>query len=323
MDPTDRTEPTEPIDRIDPAEQIDRIDPWDLIDHRFALAGVSTAVPMAAHLCVRSGQRVDQGGEMEVDKYEDGVPSWVDLGTSDVDAAAKFYGELFGWEAPELPPEAGGYRVCTLRGRPVAGLGRQMNPGPPVWATYVNTADADGVAARFTSNGGQILAPPMDVMDAGRMAVCADPSGAVISLWQPNNHQGAGLVNEPGTYGWSELMATDVDGALAFYPAVFGWGVSKMPAGDAPLQYAEWKVGDRSVGGLLPKPDTIPAEVPAFWGVYFVVADADQAVEDVLRLGGKIVMPATDIEPGRFAVVSDPTGAMFNVMALREHPASG
>ena len=82
---------------------------------------------------------------MEVDKYEEGVPSWVDLGTSDIDAAARFYGGLFGWEVPDPPPETGGYRVCMLKGQPVAGLGPQMNPGPPVWATYVNTADADAV----------------------------------------------------------------------------------------------------------------------------------------------------------------------------------
>jgi predicted enzyme related to lactoylglutathione lyase len=260
---------------------------------------------------------------MEVDTYEEGVPSWVDLGTSDIDTAARFYGALFGWDAPELPREAGGYRVCTLRGLPVAGLGPQMNPGPPVWATYVNTADADAVAGRVTANGGQVLASPFDVMDAGRMAVFTDPSGAAFSVWQPHNHQGAGLVNEPGTYAWSELVATDVEGALSFYPAVFGWAANKLPPGGETLQYVEWKIGERSVGGMMPKPPTIPAEVPAFWGVYFAVRDADEAVEAVTRLGGEAVMPPTDIEPGRFAVVKDPIGAIFNVMALRQQPASG
>jgi uncharacterized protein len=260
---------------------------------------------------------------MEIDKYDEGVPSWVDLGTEDVDAAAEFYGQLFGWEAPEAPPETGGYRVCTLRGRPVAGLGPQMNPGPPVWTTYVNTSDAEAVAGRVAGNGGQVIVAPFDVMDAGRMGVFTDPSGAAISVWQPNNHPGAGLVNEPGTYAWSELVATDVEGGLRFYPAVFGWAANKLPpTGD--LQYVEWKIGDRPVAGMLPKPPSIPAEVPAFWGVYFAVANADEAVEAVIRLGGQIVAPAMDIEPGRFATVKDPTGAMFNVMALREGgPASG
>src|SRR5262249_48149484 len=143
-----------------------------------------------------------------------------------------------------------------------------------------------------------------------------------LSAWQPNNHAGAGIVNEPGAYGWSELVATDVDGALTFYPAVFAWGVNRIPPGSETLQYVEWKVGGRSVAGMLPKPPTIPAEVPAYWGVYFVVADADLAVEEVTRLGGRTLMPPMDIEPGRFAVVTDPAGAVFNVMALRQQPSS-
>ena len=242
---------------------------------------------------------------MEINKYADGVPSWVDLGTPDIDAAATFYRQLFGWEAPEGPPETGGYRVCTLRGRPVAGLGPQMNPGPPVWSTYVNTSDAEAIAARGVSTVAS-RAAPFDVMDAGKMAVFVDPSGAAISISAAPQPRGAGLVNEPGTYGWSELVATDVEGALEFYPAVFGWGAKMPPSGD--LQYVEWKLGDRSVAGMLPKPPSIPAEVPSFWAVYFVVANADEAVEGVVRLGGEIVAPAMDIEPGRFAVVKDPRG---------------
>jgi predicted enzyme related to lactoylglutathione lyase len=179
------------------------------------------------------------------------------------------------------------------------------------------------VVSRVEAHGGQILARPFDVLDAGRMAVFADPSGAVLSVWQANNHRGAGVVNEPGAYAWSELVATDVDGALTFYPAVFAWGVNRIPAGDEPIQYVEWKVGDRSVGGMMPKPPTVPADVPAYWGVYFAVADADQAAETVTRLGGRVVMPPMDIEPGRFAVVTDPAGALFNVMALRHQPSPG
>jgi uncharacterized protein len=257
---------------------------------------------------------------MQVHHYDEGVPNWVDLGTNDMEAAVGFYRDLFGWESPELGPEAGGYRICLLDGRPVAGLGPQMNPGPPVWASYVNTADADAAAGRVAAHGGQILAGPMDVLDAGRMAVLADPSGAVFSVWQPGNHIGAGVVNEPGAFSWSELVATDIEGAVAFYGAVFGWGTNRNPPDPEPVQYVEWKVGDRPIAGMLPKPPTMPADVPAFWGVYFAVEDADEAVAAVTRLGGEIVMPPSDLEPGRFAVVTDSTGAMFNVIALREQP---
>ncbi len=119
---------------------------------------------------------------MEYERYDDGVPSWVDLGSPDLAKAKEFYGGLFGWECPEGPAEAGGYSVCTLNGKTVAGLGPQMNPDfPPVWMTYVNVDDADNTAAKASAAGGTVFAGPMDVMDVGRMAVLADPLGAVLS----------------------------------------------------------------------------------------------------------------------------------------------
>jgi predicted enzyme related to lactoylglutathione lyase len=253
---------------------------------------------------------------MEVTKYEPGVPSWVDLGTPDIDKAKAFYSGLFGWEITDTGPDGGGYHIANLRGKPVAGLGPQMNPGPPVWTTYVNVENADAAAEKVTANGGQIFMAPMDVMDAGRMGVFADQLGAVFSVWQPNQHPGAAIVNEPGTLGWNELITTDVEGSKAFYAAVFGWGAET--SGEGPSAYTEWKLGGRSIGGMMLKPAEMPAEVPPHWGVYFLVADADAAVATVGELGGSTAMGPMDIEPGRFAVVVDPTGAVFNVMALKE-----
>ena len=253
---------------------------------------------------------------MRMDSYEPGVPSWIDVGVPDPQVAADFYGALFGWSAPEGPEEAGGYRVAMVGDAAVAGIGSQQNPGPPVWATYVNVASADDVAAAVTANGGQVLVPPMDVLDAGRMAVFMDPVGAVFSVWQPDQHPGAQLVNEPGTYSWSELVTTDVPASKAFYGAVFGWGSETH--GDGPGAYTEWQVGGRSVGGMMEKPPMMPAEVPPHWAVYFSVSDTEDAVARVQELGGSLVMPPMDVEPGRFAVVADPAGAVFNVITLRE-----
>lgn len=255
---------------------------------------------------------------MEMTSYEPGVPSWVDLGTPDLDKAATFYSEFFGWECPEGPAEAGGYRVCTIGGKPVAGLGPQMNPGPPLWSAYVNVESADDTAAKVSANGGQVFVPPMDVMTAGRMAVFADPVGAAFGVWQPGDHKGAELVNEPGTFSWAELITTDIPASKAFYGAVFGWGVDTH--GDGPGAYTEWQVNGRSIAGMMQKPPEMPAEVPPFWSVYFTVANTDDAVARVTELGGSVITPIMDIEPGRFAVVADPTGGLFNVIAL--NPAS-
>jgi predicted enzyme related to lactoylglutathione lyase len=251
---------------------------------------------------------------MEIDKYEPGVPSWVDIGSPDPQGAADFYGALFGWEAPEGPPETGGYRVAMVRDHAVAGIGPAQNPGPPYWSTYVAVASADDAAEKVTAAGGQVIVAPMDVLDVGRMAVFTDTVGAFFSVWQAGTHPGAELVNEPGTWSWSELLTTDVEASKTFYGAVFGWTANTVGAGPTG-EYTEWQVDGRAVGGMMLKPPML-TDVPSHWAVYFAVADTDAAVARVAELGGSVMMPPMDIEPGRFAVVADPYGATFNVIAL-------
>ncbi|HEY5155457.1 MAG TPA: VOC family protein [Acidimicrobiales bacterium] len=253
---------------------------------------------------------------MEIQSYAPGTPCWIDLGIPDPDGAAAFYGALFGWACEEGPPEAGGYRMCMLRGRAVAGLGPQMNPDvPPFWSTYIAVADTDATAALVGELGGQVIVAPMDVMTAGRMAVCTEPAGAAFSLWQAGTTVGAGLANEPGAFAWNELMTDDVEGAKAFYGALFGWEAETV-AGAMP--YTEFKLDGRPIAGMMPKPPTMPPEAPPTWGVYFAVDDADAAVATITGSGGSVMMGPTDIEPGRFAVVADPYGAFFMVMKLKE-----
>ena len=253
---------------------------------------------------------------MEMETYENGVPSWVELGAPDPTAAGAFYAGLFGWTVNPGPPEAGGYIVAELNGRSVAGIGSQQNPAPPVWATYINVDDADATAAAITAAGGTVMMPPTDVMDVGRMAIFTDPVGAVCGLWQPGTHTGAGIVNEPGAYSWSELVTTDIPASKAFYGAVFGWDGDTM-GGDGPGAYTEWKLGGRPIGGMMAKPPTMPEHVPPHWGVYFAVADTDASVARATELGGSVLMAPMDIEPGRFAVLADPAGASFNVIAMK------
>jgi predicted enzyme related to lactoylglutathione lyase len=255
---------------------------------------------------------------MEFERYDDGVPSWVDLGSPDLARSKDFYGGLFGWNCPEGPPEAGGYSVCDLGGKTVAGLGPQMNPdAPPNWMTYVNVDSADDAVAKVAANGGTVFMEPMDVMAAGRMAIFADNLGAVLGVWQPKEHLGAQLANEPGTYCWSELITTDLEASTAFYHAVFGWGAEGQGPPGGPVAYTEWQHGGKSIGGMMLKPAEMPAEVPPHWGVYFAVADTDATVARAQELGATLYMGPMDIEPGRFAVLADPVGAVFNVLTLK------
>ena len=255
---------------------------------------------------------------MEFERYDDGVPSWVDMGSPDLEKSRAFYGGLFGWETPEGPPEAGGYSVCLLRGKTVAGLGPQMMPDvPPNWMSYVNVSSADDTVAKVSANGGTVFMAPMDVMDVGRMAVFADPLGAVLGIWQPKSHIGAQLANEPGAFCWNELVTTDLDKSKSFYKAVFGWDGADAGPPDNAHAYVEWKLGDKSIGGMMPKMPEMPAEMPPVWGVYFAVADCDASVAKAQELGGSLFMGPTDIEPGRFAVLADNVGAVFNLIQLK------
>lgn len=251
----------------------------------------------------------------EFDSYPPGVPCWVDLATSDLDGAETFYGELLGWSVTDLGPDAGGYRMAFKDGKQVAGLSNVMSPDqPPAWSTYIGVEDAEAVVAAATDAGASVLLPPMDVMTAGRMAVLTDPTGAVFSLWQPGDHKGAQLANEVGSFSWNELNTRDTAAAEAFYTSLFGWTASTYEMG--PFPYTEFKLGDRSVAGMLPMPPMIPAEVPAHWRVYFSVADTDAAVAFVGEAGGQVFAGPMDIPQGRFAVLADPQGASFAVIAM-------
>ena len=253
---------------------------------------------------------------MEMESYQHGVPSWADLGTPDIGAATRFYTGLFGWDVQAGPPEAGGYSIAHLRGKTVVGLAPQMQPGPSFWTPYVNVDSADAVATLASANGGAVHVAPFDVMDVGRMAILADPVGAVFGAWQPRAHKGAQLIGEPGAMTWIELNTTDVAGAVKFYGAVFGWTATTHAGG---VPYTEFAAGGQSIAGMMPRPAEMPAEVPSHWLVYFAVTDADATADQAKKGGGALLAGPMDIEPGRFAVVADPGGAPFGIIAMRGH----
>jgi predicted enzyme related to lactoylglutathione lyase len=255
--------------------------------------------------------------------YAPGTPCWVDLGTPDIDAAAAFYGGLFGWsiEEGENAEQTGGYRQAELRGKPVCGAMPLMQEGqPPAWTTYVSVEDADATAAKVREAGGNVLAEPMDVMDLGRMAIFADPTGAVFGIWQPGSFLGAELVNEANTFVWNELNTRDVDAAKAFYGAAFGWSFEDQEF-EGMGTYTTFKAGEGAGGGMFDMTGRVPDEVPANWLVYFAVDDTDATISKLEELGGGVNMGPVDISVGRFAVVHDPFGAVFAV--IKPNPMEG
>lgn len=275
----------------------------------------------------------------ERDRYPAGVPCWVDIARRDQDAAADFYGGLFGWRSEEQsPPGPSRYLIARLRGRDVAGIGSQTPEGPPspAWNLYIATNDADDTARRVREAGGRVLADPVDVGDAGRMAVCSDPSGATFSIWQPGMRTGAQLVNEPGTWNFSELNTSDRERAEAFYGAVFGWelggfgaeeggsGLWRMPGYGDFLAERDPTLWDRqadlgapegfadAVAWLVPSSEErSDGETTAHWSITFAVDDADAVAARATELGGKVLVPPMDAPWVRMTVISDPQGAVF------------
>ncbi|CAN5468529.1 VOC family protein [soil metagenome] len=257
----------------------------------------------------------------EPDAYAPGTPSWVDLGSPDPEASARFYEGLFGWEAVETGTieETGGYRMFMLGGRHVAGLGPLQGEGqPPMWTTYVSVEDAAATAAKVAEAGGQAMLEPMDVLTAGRMAVFLDSEGAAFAVWQPGDHKGAAVVNEPGSLCWNELATRDLEGARTFYGEVFGWTpeTSQMEGTD----YTLWLLDGKNVGGATEMSDQWPEDIPPHWSVSFAVDDTDEAAEKAGSLGGKVSIAPTDISIGRFAVLNGPHGEVFSVIKLAQQP---
>jgi len=246
---------------------------------------------------------------------------WVDLQTTDPQAAKAFYAGLFGWEFDDQPmPQGGAYSMAMLRGEPVAAIAAQSPEmkaagAPPAWNTYLAVDSVDDAAAMVEKAGGQLAMAPFDVMEAGRMAFVIDPSGAPVALWQASQHIGARLVNEPGTVTWNELITTDPE-AASFYTEVLGMTTSTMDMGTG--EYTLFNVGDDMVGGSTPP--QMPG-VPNHWHVYFAVADTDATAAKVTAQGGSILAEPFDTPVGRIAVARDPQGAVFSFMTPAPQPS--
>jgi uncharacterized protein len=271
----------------------------------------------------------------ERDGYIPGVPCWVDTSQPDPEAAVRFYSELFGWQFEDVMPPGseGRYFSARIRGGDVAAVGSIPEGAPQVatWNTYVWVDSADETAGRVRDAGGNVVMEPFDVMDAGRMAVFADPEGAVFMVWQANEHRGARIVNEHGSLNFNVLNTRDVEGARAFYGAVFGWQTLEIPGGflgwtlpgygdhlsrDNPdLRKNVAEVGgpegfEDVVASIVPIPADQP-DTPAHWGVTFAVDDADAIAKSAGELGGKVIVPPLDAPWVRLTVIADPQGAIF------------
>jgi predicted enzyme related to lactoylglutathione lyase len=272
----------------------------------------------------------------ERDGYIAGVPCWVDTSQPDPDAAAEFYGGLFGWEFEDaLPPGAAGrYLIARLRGGDAAAVSSPPEGAAAhaVWNTYIWVDDADEAAAKARDAGGSVLSEPFEVMDAGRMAVLTDPEGTAFSVWQARGHKGAGIVNEPGSLNFNVLNTRDPAAAKRFYGAVFGWTTLDLGSGEFWTLKAYGDYLEKLTPGTRQRTAELGAAgfedvvaaithivgdaTPAHWGVTFSTEDADATAAKATELGGTVLVAPTDAPYSRLTVLQDPQGATFSATAF-------
>lgn len=244
-------------------------------------------------------------------EYPHGTHSWVDLSTDDPEAAKRFYGALFGWEFDDR--ESGNdrtYSMAKLGGKDVAALFQNDGSLPPRWNCYVTVEDVDAIAKTVEQAGGVLIAPPLDVLESGRMLILQDPTSAFLSLWQPKSHAGAAVVNVPGALTWNDLITTDPEKAEEFYSAVLGWDFEKVDGDD---DYWTITNDGRQNGGMRPiAPDE---DVPPHWIPYFGCEDIEAAAARVEELGGTNHLGPQQVPRGSFVIAGDPQAARFALFA--------
>ncbi|MCK6550785.1 VOC family protein [Myxococcota bacterium] len=254
-----------------------------------------------------------------ITSYAPGMFCWADLSTTDPARAKAFYGELFGWRLEDMPAGPDMTYTMAFIGEQTVGAMSEMSPeekasgAPPHWNLYFSVDDVEKYTAKVEGLGGRVLMAPFDVMDVGRMSLIADPTGAVLALWQPKTHPGFGLAGEPGTVCWNELMTHDIEKAKAFYTGLFGYTVDGMDMGGG-RTYTLWKLGKDGAGGALPI-DPAWGPMPSNWAIYVLVQDADATLAKAVSLGAKPFMPLEKVAGvGRFTMMADPTGAAFAIL---------
>lgn len=256
---------------------------------------------------------------MPVTTIKQGVPTWVELSTTDETGALAFYSALFGWADAPVPmgEGMGDYHMQMLAGENIAGISAQQPQEreqgvPPHWVIYLAVDDVDRVTATVAGAGGQVVMEPFDVMGQGRMSVIADPTGGIVSLWQATQLPGSWMIREPNTVTWCELVTDNPAQATGFYTSVLGVTAQVMPMGDdAP--YTIIGPENEQGAGIMQKTAAM-GPMPTVWSVYFEVEDTDAIAAKVRQLGGSVFVEPMDIMPGRMAVFADPQGAVFGVI---------
>jgi predicted enzyme related to lactoylglutathione lyase len=253
---------------------------------------------------------------LTVPDYPYGAPCWVDLLVSDVSRAKAFYRDLFGWQWISGDPATGGYTMALLRGHPVAGISLKPASASVAsqWTTYLRVGDIGVAQAAISKHGGRTLGRPVPLGALARTLIAVDPGGAYFGVWEPGDLAGSGILDEPGSLTWNELLTRDYDRVQGFAVGVFGHVFTDETEPDGP-RWATARTGDGNPAyGLAEIEAAWPPEIPAHWVASFATHDVAASVATALDLGATLLQPPFDGPYGLGAVLRGPEGEVFSVL---------
>ena len=244
-----------------------------------------------------------------------GAACWVDLSTPEIRGTTSFYAELFGWDVASSPTPVGEYFIGKIGDHQVGGMMDQspeLQGNPALWTTFFYVDNIEATVAEAEQAGGTILEKPFDIPGDARIAIVADPTGAILGLFGGPELGGPYYSRDAGSVCWVELLTRDPVAAQTFYIEVFGWEPETvMASGSA---YTMFRLNSEDVAGMMMMPEVVPVEAPAHWAAYFSVDDCCASERRAEELGAQILRVTHEIDIGKFAVIADPNGAPFNLM---------
>ncbi len=253
---------------------------------------------------------------------------WEELMTTDVPASAAFYNRVGGLTTQKAAWDPN-YTLFQASGSSMGGampLPDEAKAGgmKAMWISYIGTADADDTALRITALGGKVHKGPWDIAEGGRIAIVADPQGAIFAIYANPKSTGAGAAPKLGHASWHELATSDFAGAFLFYQSLFGWHVvNDMDMGPGMGTYRMFAPQGvtEAFGGMYTKPAQQPG--PPAWLPYIKVANVKAAAEAAKKLGATVFHGPAEVPGGGWiAMGADPQGAAFAVHSTPAAPAA-
>lgn len=263
-----------------------------------------------------------------------GAFSWSELLSRDLVGSIRFYTDLLGWELVKMPMGGEPYYLVRVNGEDIAGM-MNMPAGVPLdvptnWGTYITVFDIDTVTAAVVPLGGTVLVPPQEIPGVGKFSTICDPDGGTFSLISYTEGPTGGMPPAVYTHGsitWSGLQSQDPLASHAFLSSLLNVDLEEYMLGGRtffviqPEDESGGTTGDLAEpyqpksAGAVSAPVWMEPDADSFWLNCVQVNDVDQLVNKVVRLGGGIILPPTDIpDTGRYCTIRDPQGGVISLI---------